>query len=262
VTFTALVSSPGTPTGKVQYLNGTAVLATVTLTSGSAKYTTSKLPAGSNSITAVYEGDSFNSGSTSSALNQVVMATTTTTINSSLNPSIYGQAVPFSATVTSSAGAPPDGEIVTFEQGATVLGTGTLSGGTATLSTSAIAVGTKEIKAVYGGDASFSASTSASVGEVIGKATSATVVISSENPSSAGDAVTFTATVSPQFSGTPTGTVVFKDGTKTLKSVSLSGGTASYTTSALASGTHSITANYNGSGDFEPSVGSLTQTVN
>lgn len=262
VTFTALVSSPGTPTGKVQYLNGSTLLATVTLTSGSTKYTTSKLPPGSNSITAVYEGDSFNNGSTSAPVQQVVLATTTTTITPSLNPSAYGQTVMFSAMVTSASGVPPDGETVTFEQGSAVLGTGTLSGGTATFSTSTLAVGTKEIKAMYGGDSSFSASTSASISQVIGKATSATAVVSTENPSSAGDDVTFTAAVSPQFSGTPSGTVVFKDGTKTLKTVTLSAGTASYTTSTLASGTHNITANYNGSTEFTESEGSVTQTVN
>ena len=58
-----------------------------------------------------------------------------------------------------------------------------------------------------------------------------------------------------------TGNVVFKDGTKTLKKVTLSGGVASYTTSTLASGTHNITATYNGSTDFTGSSASLTQTV-
>ncbi len=57
---------------------------------------------------------------------------TTTTASSSPNPSTYGQAVIFTATVTSSAGSPPDGETISFMKGTTVLGTGTLSGGSAT----------------------------------------------------------------------------------------------------------------------------------
>ena len=263
VTFTAAVSSlAGTPTGKVQFLNGTAVLATVTLTSGSAKYTTSKLPAGSNSITAVYEGDSKNNGSTSAPVNQFVIAATTTTLTSSPNPSTFGQSVIFTATVTSSIGPPPDGEIVTFKQGKTVLGTGTLTGGTVTLSNSTLGVGTKAVTAVYAGDANFATSTSKAVSQVISKATSTTTLTSSQNPSTYGQSVTFTATVAPQFSGTPTGSVVFKDGTKTLKTVTLSGGVASYTTSTLATGTHNITATYNGSTNFIGSSASLTQTVN
>jgi hypothetical protein len=50
----------------------------------------------------------------------------------------------------------------------------------------------------------------------------------------------------PQFNGTPTGSVTFRDGTRTLKTVTLSAGTAAYSTAALALGAHSITASYNG----------------
>jgi len=74
--------------------------------------------------------------------------------------------------------------------------------------------------------------------------------------------VTFTASVTPQFSGKVTGTVTFYDGTTALKSASLSGGAAKFTTSTLASGTHSITATYNGNASFIGSSASLTQTVN
>jgi hypothetical protein len=264
VTFTAVVSSlAGTPTGKIEYLNGKTVLATVKLTSGSAKYATSKLPPGSNAITAVYEGDPNNSSSTSAPVNQIVLAVTTISLTSSPNPSAYGQSVTFKAVVTSSIGAPPNGETITFKQGAAVLGTGTLSGGTATISTSTLTVGTKGVTAVYSGDSNFAPSTSKAVSQVISKATSATTLTSSQNPSTHGQPVTFTATVAPQFSWTPTGSVVFKDGTKALKTVTLSGGVASYTTSTLATGTHSITATYNGSGSFLGSSSTpLTQTVN
>jgi hypothetical protein len=263
VTFTAIVSSlAGTPTGKVEFLSGPKVLATVMLTSGSAKYSTSKLPAGFNSITAVYAGDSNNDGSTSAPVNQFVIASTTTTLTSAPGSSIYGQTALFTATIMSSIGTPPDGETVTFELGATVLGTGTLSGGTATSSYSGLGVGTKSIKAVYGGDANFAASTSKADSQVVGKATSTTTLGSAANPSNFRQSVTLTATVAPQFSGTPTGSVVFKVGTKTLKTVTLSGGVARYTTSTLAAGVHNITATYNGSTDFTTSSGSVTQTVN
>ncbi len=263
VTFTATVSSlAGTPTGKVEYLNGTSVLATVTLTSGPTKYTTSKLPAGSSSITAVYEGNSDNSGSTSAPVNQLVIAASITTLTLSPNPSTYGKAVNFAATVTSSIGAPPDGEKVTFMQGTTMLGTGTLNGDTATLSYSMLGVGTKSIKAVYQGDTDFAASTSKVEDQVVSKATSATTLTSSSNPSTFGQSVTFTAAVSAQFSGTPTGTVVFKDGTTTLKSVALSGGTASLIKAKLAIGSHGITATYSGGAERTSSSASVTQTVN
>jgi hypothetical protein len=263
VSLTATVSSlAGTPTGKVQFLSGATILATVTLKSGSAKYGTLKLRPGANSITAVYEGDTNNSASTSAPLNQIVLAPTTTTLTSSPNSSAYGQTVVFTASVTSSSGAPPDGGTVTFKEGATALGTGTLGGGTASFATSTLGVGTKVITAVYGGDATFATSRSELLSQVICNAASTTTLVSSLNPSNQGQPVTFTATVSPQSSGMPTGTVIFQDGTNTLKTVTLSGGAANYTTSKLATGTHNVSAIYNGNSSFTTSSAALTQTVN
>jgi hypothetical protein len=100
------------------------------------------------------------------------------------------------------------------------------------------------------------------VSQVVEKATTTTTLASSLNPSNTGQSVTFTATVKPQFSGTPTGNVTFTDGTTTLKTVAVSGGAAKYTTTKLAAGKHSITAIYNGSTSFDGSSGPLTQTVN
>jgi hypothetical protein len=94
-------------------------------------------------------------------------AATTTTLTSSPNPSTHGQAVTFTAAVASGLGAPPDGETVTFKKGTTVLGTGTLSGGSASFTTSTLPVGTPSIKAVYGGDSNFGGSTSNVVKQVV-----------------------------------------------------------------------------------------------
>jgi hypothetical protein len=147
-------------------------------------------------------------------------------------------------------------------KGTKVLGTGTLSGGSASFTTSTLPVGTSYIKAVYGGDSNFAGSTSKAVSQVVSKATTTTALTSSQNPSNFGQSVTFTASVAPQFSGTVKGSVTFYDGTTILKTASLSGGVAKFTTSTLVSGAHSITATYNGSTSFTGSSASLTQTVN
>src|SRR5208282_3648265 len=92
---------------------------------------------------------------------------TTTTLSSSPNPSTYGEAVTFTAVVSSSQGAPPDGETVSFMKGKKVLGTGTLSAGSATFTTLTLKVGTTTVKAVYAGDSNFANSTSKPVKQVV-----------------------------------------------------------------------------------------------
>jgi hypothetical protein len=96
-----------------------------------------------------------------------MLAVTTTTLTSSPNPSTHGQAVTFTATVTSKLGAPHDGETVTFKKGKTVLGTGALTGGSASFTTSMLPVGTNYIKAVYGGDSTLASSTSKVLQQVV-----------------------------------------------------------------------------------------------
>ena len=83
-----------------------------------------------------------------------------------------------------------------------------------------------------------------------------TALASSVNPSSFGQAVTFTATVTSQgFKGAPTGTVSFYDDTTNIGNSNLnSSGVATLTTSTLSVGTHSITATYNGDANFAPST--------
>jgi hypothetical protein len=89
-----------------------------------------------------------------------------------------------------------------------------------------------------------------------------TTLASSPNPSTFGQAVTFTATVKAT-SGTPTGTVTFKDGTTTIGTGVLSAGKATFKTSKLAKGIHSITAVYGGSiTDLGSASPVLKQTVN
>jgi hypothetical protein len=92
---------------------------------------------------------------------------TTITLSSAPNPSTYGQEVTFTAVLTTGGGAPPDGETVTFKKGTTVLGTGSLSGGSASFTTSSLPVGNNYIKAVYGGDLEFGAGTSNLLKQVV-----------------------------------------------------------------------------------------------
>ncbi|NPV08433.1 MAG: Ig-like domain repeat protein [Anaerolineae bacterium] len=185
----------------------------------------------------------------------------TTIVTSSANPSSFGQSVTFTATVTSGVGTPTG--MVTFKDGGVTLGTGSLNGsGVATYATSALAVGNHAITAEYSGDGNYLGSASDTLAQVVNKAGTTTTLQSSANPSTLGEEVTFTATVSGAGS-TPTGSITFKDGGVTLGSGSLNGsGVATYSTSALAGGSHSITAEYGGDETYLGSSDTLEQTVN
>ena len=138
-----------------------------------------------------------------------------------------------------------------------------LTAGRASFATSGLLAGTHSISAVYGGDTNFSISLSSVVKQVVNKAATSVSVTSSANPSTYGQSVTFTATVAATApgSGTPTGKVVFTNGSTTLGTVTLSGGKAVFKTATLGIGSHTITATYSGDGNFTASHVSRTQTV-
>jgi len=225
--------------------------------------TSTDFPVTRGAFQTVCESSSGTNGCQTAFVSKIdVRSATTITLLSSVNPSGYGQAVNFTAVVSSNAGALPDGETVTFKRGKTVIGTGTFTGGSASFTTSTLPVGLNSITALYGGDSNFINCASKVVKQTVNKAATTTTLASSQNPSSLGQPVTFTASVTSQFSGTVHGTVTFYDGPIALKTASLSGGAAKFTTSTLTSGTHSITATYNGSTSFTGSSVLLTQTVN
>jgi len=195
-------------------------------------------------------------------------AATTTTLSSSPNPSVFGQSVTFTATVTSGAGVPAGA--VTFTEGATVWASGvTVDGaGHAAFGTAALAVGSHTLTAAFTGASGWanSSGNDASSPQVVTRDATTAVVSSSANPSVYSQPVTFTATVTANApgSGVPTGTVTFKDGSSTLGTGALDGtGHATFTTSTLSVAGHSITAVYGGDASFNGSTSAIvTQTVN
>jgi hypothetical protein len=117
---------------------------------------------GLSSITATYRGDSETAKSTSAALTQtVIQATSATTVRSSLNPSLRSQTVSFTAIVTSPTTTPTG--TVTFMDGSTILGTGILSGGRTTYSTTTLISGPHNITTMYGGTSNIKGSSSATL---------------------------------------------------------------------------------------------------
>ena len=161
----------------------------------------------------------------------VVKANSTTAIQSSANPSVYGTPVTLTATVTAvPAGSDVVAGSVTFMDEATTIGSAPVNAGVATLVTSALSAGAHSITAVYAGDANFNTSTSSALVQNVNKAL-ATVTAGS------GTKVYGTA-VDPALSATTaTGFTAADAPTITLASTRASGETvASYATTATATG--------------------------
>ena len=112
------------------------------------------------SKTKATSGGTLTAIATSPVITVSGLAPTTTQASSSLNPSMYGQSVTFTATVTSTAGTPTG--TIQFKDGGTDLGSPVaLTIGVATYATSSLTVAAHSLTAVYSGDSSFATSTSA-----------------------------------------------------------------------------------------------------
>lgn len=245
VTLTATV--PVGAAGTVTFIDGATEVGAKIISAASASFTTSSLAVGVHSLIARFSGDERFAPSESAPVNFTVSrAATATTMTSSLNPSTYGANVTFTASVTSGA----TGTVSFMDGGTVLLGSATLNAGLATVSTSVLTVGTHTMTSLYGGDDSREASQSDPFVQTVAKATTATTVASSLNPSTYGASVTFTASVIPN----ATGTVSFMNGgTVLLGSALLNAGVAIFSTPVLTAGTHTITALCDGDASSEAS---------
>ncbi len=276
VRMSAIVSvnqpGAGTPTGTVIFTVATVppIVVTDTLPGGGTSVTvvTNTIPVGTWNVVAAYGGDNHFNGSSDDEDHQVNKTDSETTLESSANPSDFGQTLTFTATVEAAglglfAPITPTGT-VTFTLGTVGVVTRTLdASGIATVVTDTLPAGEHEITAEYGGDGNFKPSED-TLRQTVNKVAT-TTEISGLSSSAIGDSVTFTATVSETLSGAPvtTGTVDFWDFTTVVYSDTLDvSGQATFTTSSLSAGTHRLKAVYNGTPNFQPSTSQrLVHTV-
>jgi len=292
VTFTATVTSNGAvtpPTGTVQFHEGaTNYGAPVALTTGGscpatkacASFSKSDLAVGPHTISGDYIPDPAFTASTGSVVQQVNQSDVTVAVSSSMNPSLVTQGVSFTAQVSSNSviTGPPTGN-VQFKDGASNIGAAvalTTGGGcpvnkacATSITISTLTAGNHTITAVYNGDTNFAGTTGTlSGGQQVNKSNTATALVSSVNPSTVGNSVKFTATVTSQtaVTGPPAGTAVFFDGLNPITCTdtgngesggfageTLNGsGVATCTTSALTVASHNITAQYTGAASPNP----------
>ncbi len=181
---------------------------------------------------------------------------------SSVNPSVYAEAVTFVATVGSATGGGMTGQ-VTFSDGPTCLAeVGVDEQGVAQATTSSLGAGTQLITAEYSGDERFEPS-SASLTQTVERATPAVALAASENPATLGQPVGLVVTVrGPDGVARPTGTVRLSIGGDIEDALALDEvGQALMTASCLGLGSVAVTAAYEGDENFAPAGAALTLVV-
>ena len=238
--------------------------------------TTQMLTAGSDSLTAVYSGDTVYDtgvGETSPAVTQTVSQLSPTLTISPTVSSALNTAVTFTATLAGVTITPvgPTGTVaftvggspITCNSAATV----NPATGVATCVTSALLVGTDVIGASYPGDNNYAAATATTVNQTITKL-SPTLTISPTTSAGFNSAVTLTATLAGvAFTPTgPSGTVSFTAGVNPITCISAATvnpatGVATCVTSALPVGTDSIGASYPGDGNYNTATASAVNQV-
>ena len=181
--------------------------------------------------------------------------TTTTIIADTPDPSVIGQAVVVTYTVTSTGGTPTGN--VTVSDG-TINCTGTVAAGTCTLTPTT--AGAKTLTATYAGDANYAGSSDTESHTVSQGPTTTTITADAPDPSTPGQSVAVSVTVS----GTgisPTGTVIIT-GADTNCTITLSGGIGSCNAVFTTAGAKTLTATYSGDGNYMSSSDTESHTVN
>ncbi len=297
-TLTATVSGNGTPyptpTGNIDFYDNGVNLGPATLNSGVATYQkTGLLGTATHSFSATYDGDN-NYGTVSATANSSTAASATSLVLTvSPNPPVSGTTTTLTATLTYTLtnNTAPSGSVSFFEDGAQI-GSGTLSGAVATLtSTTLSSAAGHTFYAVYAADANYLTSTSPTIttaASSAGTAMSYPTLTVSPDPPVSGNTTTLMATVIGSFgSGLPAGTVTFyEDGTSigssplinqgstlngfmvaTLNSTTITGTaahnfSATYAGSTVYAGSNSNTVATNASGSLQASGLTLALSPN
>jgi hypothetical protein len=256
---TASGGGSGVPSGSISFSGGAASLGTVPLDgNGKASITVNSFTGGTHSIVASYGGDgNFLTSSSDAILHTVNRSSTTTALNGGPNPSVFGQAVIFTATVTASgSGSGTPSGSVSFSDGGNSIGSAILdSAGKAAITVGSLAAGSHSLAVTYEGDSNFLPSTAAGL-QTVNQSPTSTTLVAGPNPSVFGQGVVLNAVVSPAGtgSGTPTGMVRFSDNGASLGTAILDKtGKATFTVTSLGVGSHNIAADYGGDGNFIPS---------
>ncbi|MEO8370942.1 MAG: Ig-like domain repeat protein [Candidatus Solibacter sp.] len=259
VSLAPAASGSALPGGAASLADGASEVSQATLANGTATFAVPLLAVGTHVLTVAYRGDTSYLPAVSPPLTLVVAkAAPAVAVRSVPEAAVSGQTVNLIATVISSG--PATGTISFQDRGISLGPAQSIEAGKASFSYTVPGAGSHRISAVYGGDANLSGGESAAVLRVE-QANSVVGLPVTGGPATYGQPVALTVNVfaGAPGSGTPPGTITFKDRGVAIGAAPLEGGVGSLRAGNLAAGSHSISAAYSGSADF---VGAESSALN
>jgi hypothetical protein len=263
--FAATVTSGnGTPTGSISFTDNGALLATQGLVGGTTSLTYTGMVAGMHNIIASYTPTGSFAASSATCSEVVNALPTTSILTVAPTTSTYGAPVTLTATV---APATPPGPstptgVVTFYNGAAVIGTGTLAGGVATLTDGSLAGGSYNLNCIYGGSSIYAASNCNSVPVTINAAPTTLTISSSNNPATYLTPVTFTVHLAANGQSAGAGnTIQLSIGGQVVALTTDATGSATYTIATLVPNSYPVVASSAGTNNLQASSASLTEVI-
>ncbi len=246
----------------VTLLRDNQVFALLTTPPYSVELNTTILGNGMHSLQAKASDSAGNVGSSNVVnINVNNVQPTTTALETSGSPSVFGQTVTFTATVY---GNSPTGS-VTFKDGEVVLClSAPVSGSKASCETSSLNVGSHGIVAAYSGDSNNGGSTSPALTQIVNKVSTSTLITAhTPNPSIVGTPILIGASVAAMAPGVgvPDGEIQVSDGTVNCK-IPLPSSTSTCSLTPGNTGVLTLTATYSGSTSFATSTVSVNHQVN
>jgi outer membrane protein OmpA-like peptidoglycan-associated protein len=245
VTLTATLTSGAT--GTVNFESDGATIGTcgaVAVASNSAQCVTTALPAGTDSLQALYSGNSTYASSVSSTDSFVVAAVNQSALSITTASTTFAESPSNDAALATSGGS--SGGAVTYVVSPTAnTANCSVSGATLTYTSG----GSCSLTATMAAGGNYNAVSSPSTLFTVNRANSSTTLAASPTSSAYGTSVTLTATVTTG----ATGTINFESGGTTIGTcgaVALVSGSAQCVTTALPGGTDSLQADYSGDGNF------------
>lgn len=269
VTLTATVAGSGAATagGNVRFMDGATVLGTRVLSAGTASLQVAVLSPGTHTLAAEYLGDTVHAGSRAEAIHRVDPAAAQISVTTAPSPSVFGQVVALSATVSTASpgGGTPAGS-VTFFDGNTLLGSATLNpAGVTSIAATALTGGIHALSARFDGSTQHGGVTSAPREHTVNRANVSLTLDGSASSTVFGQSLSLTASARALLpgGGVPGGLMRFRTNTQTLGEVALdAAGVATFSVGNLSVGAHTISAEYLGTGDHAPATSPIrTHTV-